>query len=96
VCTASIIKAIIALIMEAVRTSETSVHSNETTRRCIPEASNLHIRRREKRKYIIYVENILVEMDRSTYKADCDHHTTKIVVLSIASQKQNFHFETFP
>jgi hypothetical protein len=42
--TASIIK---ALMMEAVRTSETSVYSNETARRYIPEGSNLHIRRRE-------------------------------------------------
>jgi hypothetical protein len=31
--------------MEAVRTSETSVHSNETTRRYIPEDSILHTRR---------------------------------------------------
>jgi hypothetical protein len=32
----------IALKMEAVRTSETSVNSKETTRRYIPEGSNLH------------------------------------------------------
>jgi hypothetical protein len=37
-------------MMEAVRTSETSVYSNETTRRNIPEASNLHTRRRENLK----------------------------------------------
>jgi hypothetical protein len=36
--------------MEAVRTSETSVHSNETTRRYIPEDSILHTRRRENLK----------------------------------------------
>jgi hypothetical protein len=35
------------LVMEAVRSSETSVYSNETTRRRIPEDSNLHTRRRE-------------------------------------------------
>jgi hypothetical protein len=29
--------------MEAVRTSETSVYSNETTRRYMPEGSNLHL-----------------------------------------------------
>jgi hypothetical protein len=41
--TASIIKAInIALIMEAVRTSETSVNFNVTTRRYNPEDSKLH------------------------------------------------------
>jgi hypothetical protein len=36
------------MMMEAVRTSETSVFSNETTRRCIPKGSNFHILRREK------------------------------------------------
>jgi hypothetical protein len=35
-------------MMETVRTSETSVYSNETTRRYIPEGSQLHTRRREK------------------------------------------------
>jgi hypothetical protein len=30
--------------MDAVRTSETSVYSNETTRRCIPEGSSLVLR----------------------------------------------------
>jgi hypothetical protein len=33
-------------MMETVRTSETSVNSNETTRRYIPEDSKLHTRRR--------------------------------------------------
>jgi hypothetical protein len=37
------------LMMEAVRTSETSV-SSETTRRYIPEDSDLHTRRRENLK----------------------------------------------
>jgi len=36
-----------ALMMEAVRTSETSVNFNLTTRRYIPEDSKLHTRRRE-------------------------------------------------
>jgi hypothetical protein len=36
--------------MGALRTSETSVHSNETTRRCIPEDSKLHTRLRENLK----------------------------------------------
>jgi hypothetical protein len=43
--TASIIRA-----MEAVRTSETSVHSKQTTRSYIPEDSKLHTRRRENLK----------------------------------------------
>jgi hypothetical protein len=37
----------IALMMEAVRTSETSVYSKETTWRYIPEESNIHTRCRE-------------------------------------------------
>jgi hypothetical protein len=42
---------IIALMMKVVRTSETSVYTNKTTGRCIPEGSNLHTRRRENLKY---------------------------------------------
>jgi hypothetical protein len=37
----------IALMMEAVNTSETSVNFCQTTRRNIPENSQIHIRRRE-------------------------------------------------
>jgi hypothetical protein len=37
----------IALMMDAVRTSETSVYFNETTRRYIPEGCHLQTRRRE-------------------------------------------------
>jgi hypothetical protein len=48
--TASIIRAIIALMMEAVRTFETSVYSKETTRRYIPDISNLHTRGHENLK----------------------------------------------
>jgi hypothetical protein len=40
----------IALVMEAVRISETSVNFNVTTRRYIPEDSKLHTRRRENLK----------------------------------------------
>jgi hypothetical protein len=36
--------------MEAVRTSETSAYYNKTTRRNIPEGSNIHTRYREKFK----------------------------------------------
>jgi hypothetical protein len=38
------------LMMKALRTSQTSVQSNETTQRCIPEDSKLHTRRRENLK----------------------------------------------
>jgi hypothetical protein len=41
---------IITLVMEAVRTSETSVYSNENTSRYIPEGSNFHIRHRKNHK----------------------------------------------
>jgi hypothetical protein len=41
---------LIAMMIEAVRISETSVNSNETTRLYIPEGSNFHIRRRENLK----------------------------------------------
>jgi hypothetical protein len=44
-------------MMETVRTSETSVYSNETTRRYIPEDSKLHTRCRENLK--AYISNEL-------------------------------------
>jgi hypothetical protein len=37
-------------MMDAVRTSETSVYCNETTRRSISEGSNVHTRRSENSK----------------------------------------------
>jgi hypothetical protein len=43
---ASIVMAIIALMMEAARTSETSVDIQLRTRQYIPEYSELHTRRR--------------------------------------------------
>jgi hypothetical protein len=41
-------------MMEAVRTSETSVYSNETTRRYIPEGSNLHIQAKDFAAFISF------------------------------------------
>jgi hypothetical protein len=41
-CTASIIRAMIAVVMGAGRTSETSVNFTVTTRRYIPEDFKLH------------------------------------------------------
>jgi hypothetical protein len=38
-------------MMEPVRSSETSVYLNETTRRYIPDDYHLHTRRRENLKY---------------------------------------------
>jgi hypothetical protein len=51
--TASTIRAMTmnALMMEAARTSKTSVNFNATTRRYIPEDSKLHTRRRENLKF---------------------------------------------
>jgi hypothetical protein len=46
-------KPFIALVMEALRTSEKSVNLNVITRRYIPEDSKLHTRSREKLKYHI-------------------------------------------
>jgi hypothetical protein len=43
-------RSLIALMMEAVRTSETSVNFYETTRRNIQEGFHLHTRRRQKIK----------------------------------------------
>jgi hypothetical protein len=48
--------AMIALMMEAVSTSETSVNIYQTTRRNIPEDSNLHTSRRENLKS--YQDNV--------------------------------------
>jgi hypothetical protein len=45
-------------MMEAVSTSETSVNFLETTRRNIPEDSQLHARRRENLKY--HLERLVV------------------------------------
>jgi hypothetical protein len=49
----------IALIMEAARTSETSVNFYQTTRRYNPENSHLHTRRRENLKsYFLFIDLI--------------------------------------
>jgi hypothetical protein len=46
----AIIRAMIALMMEAASTSETSVNFYQNTRRNIPEGSYLHTRRHENLK----------------------------------------------
>jgi hypothetical protein len=53
VCTASIIRVMIALMMEAVHTSETSVNIYLTTWQYIPEDFKLHTRHREDLKFHI-------------------------------------------
>jgi hypothetical protein len=45
---------VIVLMMEAVRTSETSVYFKETIRHYIPEGSNIYTRRRENLKSHIF------------------------------------------
>jgi hypothetical protein len=57
VLSASIISAIIALMVEAANTSEMSVHFYQTTRHTNPEDSNLHTRHSEnfKSHFIIYL-----------------------------------------
>jgi hypothetical protein len=59
--TASIIRG----MMEAVRTSETSVCSNETTWRNIPKGSNLHTYRRENLKSHMFLSGFVVEISYS-------------------------------
>jgi hypothetical protein len=57
VLAASIIRTLIALMMEAARTSETSVNFYQLTRHNNPEHNHLHIRRREKlvsRPHFVY------------------------------------------
>jgi hypothetical protein len=44
------IMSFIALMMETARTSETSVYSNETTRRCIQQGFHLYTCRRQNLK----------------------------------------------
>jgi hypothetical protein len=62
--TASVIRAIIALMMEAVRTSETSVHFNVTTRRYIQEESKLHTGRREELKsHMVKILSVFMETE---------------------------------
>jgi hypothetical protein len=52
-------------MMEAVRTSETSINFNVTPRRYIPEDSELHIRRRENLKSHNYPSICLKERKTS-------------------------------
>jgi hypothetical protein len=47
--------AVIALMMEAARTSETLVNSYQTTRRCNPEDSDLRTHRRENLKSYFFI-----------------------------------------
>jgi hypothetical protein len=50
-----------ALVMEAVRTSETSAYCNETARRYIPEGCYLHTRHRENLKFHLLCIYCLVD-----------------------------------
>jgi hypothetical protein len=52
VLTYTIIKAIIALMMEAISTSKAPASGYQTTRRNIPEDNHLHTRHRENLQYI--------------------------------------------
>jgi hypothetical protein len=51
-------KKIIALMMEAVRTSETLVNFYQTTRRCNPEDSHLRTHRRKNLKSYFDIEKV--------------------------------------
>jgi hypothetical protein len=55
---------LIALMMEAARTSETSVNFYQTTRRYNPEDSHLHTNRRENLKsYKVTANNVEIPYD---------------------------------
>jgi hypothetical protein len=56
VIAASIIRTIIALMMEAASTSEASVSFYQTTRRNNSEYSHLHTRRRENMKCHFFIQ----------------------------------------
>jgi hypothetical protein len=56
--------------MEEVRTSETSVKFNVTTRRYIPDASKLRTRRRENLKSHMFEKQINIFIHLSTSLAD--------------------------
>jgi hypothetical protein len=55
---------IIALMMEAASTSETSVNFYQTTRRNIPEDNHLHTRRRENLKSHQYLKKVVKHVER--------------------------------
>jgi hypothetical protein len=61
-------------MMEEVRTSETSVYSNATTRRYIPECCKLHTARRENLKYGIQIFPIALCIVEAVVKADARLH----------------------
>jgi hypothetical protein len=64
----------ITLMMEAVRTSETSVNIYLTTRRYIAEDSKLHTRRRDNLKsHILHFSSADTQF-KSTPRSVCHHH----------------------
>jgi hypothetical protein len=75
--------AIIALVMEAVRTSETSVSSNEITRRCIAEDSNHPTGRRENLKFVTKVVSCI------WYKLRNADHTTLLSCTNFVNESEH-------
>jgi hypothetical protein len=66
-----------ALMIVAVRASETSVYFNETTRRYIPEGCHLHTSRRENLKmtYVGYVRKIKTGHPKQLLDEELNRHT---------------------
>jgi hypothetical protein len=64
----------VALMMEAVRTSEMSVSIYLTTRQFIPEESKLHTRRRENLQY-----NIMVSWQKESFLNTSYHGDVPLV-----------------
>jgi hypothetical protein len=60
--------------MEAVHTSETSVYSNESTRRYISESSHLHTRRRQNLKSHTILSLTTGQIARVWFSVEARHH----------------------
>jgi hypothetical protein len=79
-------------MMEAVRTSETLVYSNETTRRYIPEDSNPHTRHRENLKSHIETLNLKRAVFLFQYRLTLRHLERSVLFVFVNRKRAIFHF----
>jgi hypothetical protein len=80
---------LIALMMEAVRTSETLVYSNETTRRYISEHSNPHTRHRENLKSHIETLNLKRAVFLFQYRLTLSHLERSALFVFVNRKRSN-------
>jgi hypothetical protein len=73
------VEALIALMMEAARTSEASENFYQTTRRNIPEDSHLHTRHRENLKSYLGVYMPFFQQRCCNFNGSCPLHLTLIM-----------------